>query len=231
MHYPSKHKTAILVFARSSQEEVAHKSIYNGGQLFDALTNHVLETVVKTQLPYFHFSEEKQIGNTFGERFTNAIMAIFEKGYEQIITIGNDTPQLKVAHILEAEKHLGLKKSVLGPSTDGGFYLMGLHKYQFDSTSFSELAWQTSSVFEQLLKHFTERNTTVFELQKLSDIDTQADVKSIISYTHQLSEELLIALLQTLESGENGHFIPSQKIYPLALGVHHNKGSPMLHSL
>ncbi|MFS4492778.1 TIGR04282 family arsenosugar biosynthesis glycosyltransferase [Maribacter sp. 2308TA10-17] len=231
MYTASKHKTAILVFARSSQEEVAHKSIYNGPQLFDTLTNHVLETVAKTELPYFHFSEEKQIGNTFGERFTNAITAIFEKGYEQIITIGNDTPQLKVSHILEAEKQLSSNKSVLGPSTDGGFYLMGLHKSQFDSASFSELAWQTSSVFEQLLKHITQGNTTVFQLPKLSDIDTQADVKSIISYAHGFSEELLSALLQTLESRENGHFINSQKIYQLAFGVQQNKGSPTLLSL
>ncbi|TMM58927.1 DUF2064 domain-containing protein [Maribacter algarum] len=227
MGYPSKHKTAILVFARSSQEEVAHKSIYNGGQLFDALTNHVLETVVKTQLPYFHFSEEKQTGNTFGERFTNAIKTIFEKGYEQIITIGNDTPQLEASHILEAEKQLSLNKSVLGPSVDGGFYLMGLHKSQFDAYAFQQLAWQTSDLSKQLLGLLKLRNADVYRLRTLSDIDTQADIKSIIPYSYKLTCELLIAILQTLESGENSHFIPSQKFYPLTLGVRHNKGSPI----
>ena len=226
MHTALKHKTAILVFARSSQEELVHKSIYNGGQLFDALTNHVLETATKTELPYFHFSEEKQIGNTFGERFANAIKTIFEKGYEQIITIGNDTPQLKVAHILEAEKQLSSNKIVLGPSADGGFYLMGLHKSQFDTLAFQQLAWQTSDLSKQLLELIQLGNNEIFQLPTLTDIDTQADVKSIVSYAYQLSEELLLALLHTLGSGENSFFIPVQKFYPLTLGVQHNKGSP-----
>ncbi len=136
MHSMISHKTAILVFARSSKEETVHKSIYNGAQLFDSLTDYTLEIASKTHLPYFHFSEEQQIGDTFGERFINAIQAVFEKGYEQVITIGNDTPQLKVSHIIEAEKQLSSNKSVLGPSADSGFYLMGLHKSQFDHYAF-----------------------------------------------------------------------------------------------
>jgi len=226
----SSHKTALLIFARSSKEEIAHKSIYNGAQLFDALTNHVLETASKTQLPYFHFSEEEQIGITFGERFSNAVYTIFEKGYERIITIGNDTPQLKVSHILEAEKQLLSNKSVLGPSADGGFYLMGLHKSQFDQFAFEQLAWQTSEVSKQLLKLISQVNTEVFQLPTLFDIDTQTDAKSIISYTRQISEELLIAILNTINTQNSKHSIPLQKFYSVSLGVHQNKGSPVFSS-
>jgi len=231
MGHISKHKTAILVFARSSQEETTHKSIPNGKQLFDALTNHVLKTASKTQLPYFHFSEEKQIGNTFGECFTNAIKEIFDKGYDQIITIGNDTPQLKVSHILEAEKQLNANTSVLGCSTDGGFYLMGLHKSQFHPLAFQQLAWQTSDLSKQLLKRIKSENREVFQLPMLTDIDTSTDIKSIISYTLKFSEELLIALLLTLESNANGEGTFPKTYSPLTLRVQQNKGSPVHLSL
>ncbi len=227
MHNPVKHKTAVLIFARSPHEEMANKSIFNGEQLFDALTHHVIETVEKTQLPYFHFSEKKQIGNTFGERFINAIKAVFEKGYEQVITIGNDTPQLTVSHILITENQLSSNKSVLGPSSDGGFYLMGLHKSQFDPTSFCEMAWQTSCVYEQLLKYITHENKDVFQLPRLSDIDTQVDLRSLINYTRAFSEKLLVAIRGALEWCENKYIIFLQALYQLALGVQQNKGSPL----
>lgn len=222
----SKHKTAILIFARSSKEEVAHKSIYNGGQLFDSFTNKVLKTAGKTQLPYFHFSEDEQIGNTFGERFANAIEEVFEKGYQRIITIGNDTPQLKASHIAEAEKQLLSNKLVLGPSVDGGFYLMGLHKSQFDKDVFLKLAWQTSEISRELLKHINKERAEVFKLSTFIDIDTQADVRSIISYTCGFSKEMLIAILSALNSPVNGDFTPLQQFQPFPLGVGHNKGSP-----
>lgn len=231
MHSISSYKTAVLVFARSSKEETEYKSIYNGAQLFDALTKRTLETASRTQLPYFHFSEEQQIGNTFGERFTSAIQTVFEKGYEQIITIGNDTPQLKTSHILEAEKQLNSNKLVLGPSTDGGFYLMGLHKSQFDPYDFQQLAWQTSNLSEQLLDFINQGNAEVFKLGILSDIDGQEDVKSIISYTYRLSKKLLRALINTLSLQENGHSISLPKFQPLIFKIPHNKGSPTLLSL
>lgn len=231
MHSNSNHKTAILIFARSSKEETTQKSIYNGVQLFDTLTNHVLETASKTQLPYFHFSEEQQIGNTFGERFSNAIQAVFEKGYEQVITIGNDTPQLKTFHILEAEKQLHSNKSVLGPSADGGFYLMGLHKSQFDAFAFEQLAWQTSNLSKQLLHLINQKNGEVFKLGTLYDIDTQEDVKSIISSTYRLSKKLLKALINTIHLQENGCSTYSKEFQPLAFSIPYNKGSPRLLSL
>lgn len=231
MHTLSSYKTAVLVFARSSKEEAVNKSIFRGEQLFDALTNHVLETVSKTQIPYFHFSEENQIGNDFGERFTNAIQEVFEKGYHQIITVGNDTPQLNASDILEAEKQLRTNTSVIGKSADGGFYLMGLHKSQFDKDTFQQLSWQTSKVSKQLLKLLSQRNTEIFQLPTLLDIDTQADVKLIVSYARQFSEKLLMALLNAISSQKREYLIPSQEFNSTILGVRHNKGSPMFLTL
>lgn len=231
MPHFKEHSTAILVFANTPGEELRHKPIHKGVNLFDSLTNHTFATAAKAQLPYFHFSEEQQVGATFGERFTNAIQAIFEKGYAQIITIGNDTPQLKVSHILEAKKQLGANKLVLGPSTDGGFYLMGLHKSQFDPLAFRQLAWQTSDLSKQLLNLVDQGIIDIFKLQTLLDIDTQEDVKSILSYTYQLSKKLLAALFETIAWQANRYGVSSRKFEPYAISVQHNKGSPVLFSI
>ncbi|MEP3208447.1 MAG: DUF2064 domain-containing protein [Maribacter sp.] len=226
MPHSKQHHTAILVFANSPSVELRHKSIHKGVHLFDSLTNQTLSTVAKTSLPYFHVSEQEQFGITFGERFTNAIKAIFDKGYEQIITIGNDTPQLKVSHIKEATKQLGANRLVLGPSTDGGFYLMGLHKSQFEPEAFLQLAWQTSYLSKQLVHLLKQGSTKIFKLRTLCDIDTQADVKSILSYTYQFSKKLTKALLEAVGLPGNKPLSSLQKVEPLAISIRYNKGSP-----
>ncbi|MGB5435124.1 MAG: DUF2064 domain-containing protein, partial [Maribacter sp.] len=122
MNAINEHHTAILVFALSSEEEQKRKKIRNGDRLFSALSEHSLNIVAKTGLPYFHYTEKEQVGDSFGERFTNAIQEVFNRGFKQIITIGNDSPQLKISHIQRAAVLLDHNKSVIGPSADGGFY-------------------------------------------------------------------------------------------------------------
>lgn len=221
-------KTAILVFANSAQEELKHKPIANGEKLFKSLTSKTLTTVAKTKLPYFHFSESKQIGNTFGERFTNAIRSIFNKGFEQIITIGNDSPQLTAAHILETEKHLTDEKFVLGPSTDGGFYLMGIKRSQFCASAFKNLAWQTKTLSKQLLRLVCTTNVSVFRLETLFDIDTVQDIKRFISHIYQLPETLLKIFLAILQTKKNKYQFISLLSNKLQSYTYHNKGSPGL---
>lgn len=222
-----KKNTAILVFANSSQEEAKHKGIPQSQKLFDALTAQTLKTVEKSQLPFFHFSEDRQVGETFGERFTNAIDALFQKGYEHVITIGNDAPQLTATHIREAEKQLLSKKFVLGPSTDGGFYLMGLHKSHFRPTEFKKLAWQTSSLCKQLFQQITKTNTSVFRLEYLFDIDTVEDIKSIVNYNCQVSKEIRFLLLQVLNAPKLRIKESSFYYNFLHSNVYRNKGSPI----
>lgn len=220
-------RTAILVFAHSSEEEAKHKSIAKADALFDVLTAHTLETVVKTGLPYFHFSETQQIGATFGERFTNAIQAVYDKGYERIITIGNDSPQLKPQHIVEAESHLENNKFVLGPSTDGGFYLMGLHQDQFDAKVFRQLEWQTTSLSKQLLRLLSV-SVEVFRLPTLFDIDTVADIESFIAYSSYIPSKILQILLHILNRSEATVIYTTNYIQSLHFRLPHNKGSPSL---
>ena len=123
--------TAILIFANSALEDASRKAIRSSENLFATLTEQTLKIAKASNLPYFHFTENQQIGNSFGERFTNAIKTVYAQGFDNVITIGNDTPNLTTALLNRAANRLQTEKFILGPSTDGGFYLMGLHKSHF----------------------------------------------------------------------------------------------------
>ncbi|MCK0144085.1 DUF2064 domain-containing protein [Arenibacter sp. F26102] len=172
--------TAILVFANSSREELKHKAIPKGNVLFKGLTEHAICTVKKTGLPYFLLTEKEQYGNSFGERFVNAINSIFDKGFDNVITIGNDTPQLKVSDILKASGYLSANKFVLGPSRDGGFYLMGLNKSQFDARDFKDLPWKTNSLTKKITEFIEVSNIQIIQLRTLLDLDNNTDLKRIL---------------------------------------------------
>ena len=79
-----KTKTAILIFANSAEKEVERKSFLSA-EIFYALNSQNLKTVSKFEIEYFHISEKKQVGNTFVAPFSNAITAIFYRGFEHIV--------------------------------------------------------------------------------------------------------------------------------------------------
>ena len=98
--------TAILIFANTAQEDASRKAIRGSKKLFQKLNEQTLKTVRQSKLPFFHLTEEAQEGTTFGERFTNAIKSVYARGYDNVITIGNDTPHLKSRQLLETAKQL-----------------------------------------------------------------------------------------------------------------------------
>lgn len=224
-------EVAILVFANSSVEELNTKRIPKSGRFFDALTDHTLATVKKTQLPYFLSTERQQSGSSFGDRFTNAIQSVFDKGYERIITIGNDTPHLQTADIIETAKQLAEGKTVLGPSADGGFYLMGLHKSQFNASEFEKLSWQTASLLQEVSVLLSGESKQPIRLQTLFDIDDLNDLNLFIDRFRNIPEKLFKIIRSLLvRIIENFHFLflffenQYSKFF-------YNKGSPIvLHS-
>ncbi|MCK0132709.1 DUF2064 domain-containing protein [Arenibacter sp. S6351L] len=218
--------TAILVFANSSEEELKHKAIPKGSVLFQGLTEHAISTAKKTGLPYFLLTEKEQYGNSFGERFVNAIKSIFDKGFDNVITIGNDTPQLKVSDIVKASGNLSANKFVLGPSSDGGFYLMGLHKSQFDTKAFVELPWKTNTLAKKITTVIESSNVRVIQLRVLLDLDTNADLKRILKGLNNGRGKIFQIILSLVTSTQK---IILQAYIPLSFrlnSTYFNKGSP-----
>ncbi len=220
--------TAVLIFANSSAEEQLQKTIPNSIALFDVLNRKTLETVRRSGLPYFHVTEKEQQGVTFGERFTNAIQHVFDEGYENIITIGNDTPQLKPTHLLKSAALLIQKKLVLGPSQDGGFYLMGIRRSHFEPASFLKLPWQTARLSGAISRLLGDTcDAEIHKLQLLNDIDRLGDAKQLLNSFRVISAEIKLAILVLLQLKREAFSVWLISSYDLVNFSFHNKGSPV----
>ena len=68
---------------------------------------------------------------------------------------------------------------VLGPATDGGYWLIGLRQVQPDL--FQAIPWSTERVFAETLKRIRQRSLSVQILRELSDLDTEADWRAFLA--------------------------------------------------
>lgn len=221
-------KTAILIFANSANHDASRKPLLYGSSLFKELNETIEKKVKQTKIPYYIISEKNQIGTTFGERFTNAIQTVFEKGYDSIITLGNDTPHIKSKHVFNAYNDLANNKTVIGDSNDGGFYLLGISKTNFNKIDFLNLPWQKSSLSAIIKKNFLKLNIHFSNYETLIDIDSINDAKKIFHHTNYISTTLKLIFTRI--------FLISSKINTILFDLkndftqleYFNKGSPLL---
>lgn len=221
-------KTAVLVFANTPDEDVRCKPMLKSPELFQGLTQITLRKVRNSGLPYYHFTEKEQQGTDFGERFTHAIQAVFELGFENVITIGNDTPHLRSKDIMEAAEALIAGKSVMGPSLDGGFYLMGIHRDNFDPHRFMNLPWQQAGLFRNLAQWLAAKGIPICHLPALQDLDGPQDIPALMNSVTLLSKKLKRLFTALLEH-VRALVTYAPKYHPLyRTSLFYNKGSPAL---
>ena len=114
-----------------------------------------------------------QEGQDLGERMAFAFARSFEVGMDKVVLIGTDCPTLQSQHLNEAFEALTDSDLVLGPATDGGYYLIGMKRradYLFEGIS-----WSTSQVLTETLNVASQHGLTTTLLQELNDIDTSED--------------------------------------------------------
>ncbi|MDQ6608876.1 MAG: TIGR04282 family arsenosugar biosynthesis glycosyltransferase [Bacteroidota bacterium] len=120
------------------------------------------------------FAKELQTGNHLGEKMRNAFDSLFNKGYKQVAIIGSDCPDLTTDLVEQAFKELVHSDIVIGPATDGGYYLLALKK--LFPEIFENIAWSTNEVLKQTLTICNRINTTFHLLPVLSDVDVAEDI-------------------------------------------------------
>jgi uncharacterized protein len=131
-----------------------------------------------------HFDLIPQRGDEFGERLTNAADDLLHLGFESCCLINSDSPTATVEAFREAVAQLqdADDRIVLGPSDDGGYYLIGMRK--LNRHLFEEIDWSTERVFAQTDERAREVGLKVHVLPKFYDVDDGATLR-------RLCEELL----------------------------------------
>ncbi len=125
-----------------------------------------------------------QAGRDLGERQVRAFAWGFAAGFETVLLRGSDTPDLPEAFLLEAQEVLGAGRTevVLGPSLDGGYYLIGLRALYPEL--FAGLAWSTGTVLAETLSRARGLALRVHLLPDWRDIDTYADLANFLKQPH-----------------------------------------------
>lgn len=125
--------------------------------------------------PQFHLAEQN--GANLGARMSNAVKKVLGSGYESALVIGSDIPELKAENLTRAFDTLKSCDVVLGPSEDGGYWLIGMK--EFIPEAFNLSSWGNAGVLERTIEQLRTLGFTHEFADTLQDIDTPEDLKRI----------------------------------------------------
>ncbi|HEV2841837.1 MAG TPA: TIGR04282 family arsenosugar biosynthesis glycosyltransferase [Chthoniobacterales bacterium] len=120
-----------------------------------------------------------QRGEAFGERLVSALEDLFRLGFESVCLIDSDSPTVPQRAFTEAATLLAESDEavVLGPSEDGGYYLIGLKKLH--RSLFEDVAWSTERVLEQTIERSRKMNLPVHLLPTWYDVDDRRTLQRL----------------------------------------------------
>lgn len=119
------------------------------------------------------YQKKLQEGEELGDRMMLAFFDLFQQGYSKLVIIGSDCPELSASIIEEAFVRLDDADVVIGPSSDGGYYLLGMKT--LIPELFKNKQWSTDTVLAGTIENTVTLKKECSFLPELSDIDTAGD--------------------------------------------------------
>jgi rSAM/selenodomain-associated transferase 1 len=143
-----------------------------------------------------------QRGDDLGARMATVFEKLFQMGHKNIVLIGGDLPPVPLHFLAEAYRFLesSNKGVVLGPSRDGGYYLVGSNRPTPEI--FQSMTWSHSKVLAQTLERLASLEIDFHLLPSWFDIDTPDDLRhlrSVVDASLQKAMPNTLALLRRLE--------------------------------
>ena len=138
-------------------------------------SGQVLRDIVKKPIEYI-----PQSSGDLGDRMNKVFKDLFARGYESAIIIGADSPTLPLSHLEAAFAARERKPVVLGPSLDGGYYLIGLRTPQ--PGLFEGIDWSTKRVMSQTIERAKKLGLQVLCIKTWYDVDTVDDLNFLVSH-------------------------------------------------
>jgi hypothetical protein len=121
-----------------------------------------------------------QRGENLGERLLHAVRVAFDEAAGPVVVIGTDAPHVPVDRVMMAAVALGRgADAVVGPTVDGGYYLIGLRVLQ--EGLFRDVPWGTSGVLETTLRRAHEHGLRMELLPASFDVDRAEDLSRLRS--------------------------------------------------
>ena len=119
------------------------------------------------------FEYSRQAPGDLGQSMKTAFANAFSRGSRRVILLGTDIPELEEKHLKKGLEALEKNDLVLGPSTDGGYYLVGLSR---SAAIFEGVSWGQATVLDQTIGLAQKAGLRIFTLEPLTDIDTEQDL-------------------------------------------------------
>ncbi len=128
------------------------------------------------------FQKKRQLEGDLGARMEAAFQLAFDQGGSKVLIIGSDCPTLSPAILTAAIEALDHSDFVVGPTADGGYYLLGMK--EMTSKVFHDISWSTATVCAQTLEKIAALRKSHTLLPMLSDIDDQSDWEAYLRDVH-----------------------------------------------
>lgn len=179
----TRNSTALIFFTQtpeaSSRSKSWLKSVEYNYKLHFRVYERMKSIAKAANTSLYIINEHNQVGHDFQQRLWNAIDGVFRKGYDAVLTMGGDTPTLTLEILNEALSQLVLGKNVLGPSRDGGTYLLGFQKDSYEHIRSHNIEWFSGVDFSQIKSLLSPGNLWVGP--KLADWDSYSDIRRELS--------------------------------------------------
>ena len=116
-----------------------------------------------------------------GSRLSGAAEDLFSLGFSAVCLVDSDSPTLPIENLraMAAALREGADRMVIGPCTDGGYYLLGMSRLY--AKLFEEIDWSTSSVYRQTVCRSKEINLPMVELPVWYDVDDRDSLNRLLS--------------------------------------------------
>jgi len=126
---------------------------------------------------YFQSAEmfQQSTGNV-GERMSNSFLKSFDTNSGPVVLVGTDIPDLNASILKKSFQLLEQNDVVIGPSEDGGYYLIGMNQHHPEIFQLS--AWSHPHVLKETIEICDKLNLSYSLVDTLNDIDTFEDLKS-----------------------------------------------------
>lgn len=167
----------ILYFTRRPEIEARVKRLVQNPRQNSKVIKHLYEwvksSIHESGIPFVELNDSHQCGTAFGEKLANGIQDLIDEGVENIIIIGNDSPDLAASDLTKTLDHLLGGSQVMGHSLSGGSWIIGIRAADFDKEKFENLPWQTTALGAGL-KSLMESQGNVSFLKSRHDVNDAA---------------------------------------------------------